>query len=76
MLRYAFLFTYNDIIPMDTEAILLLNNDILGERILMNPDRSLSAPRWFAVNIVFSMAMEKVLSTRGLAESSTRVSGE
>ncbi len=50
--RNAFLFTYNDVIPhLDTEAILLLNNDILVEPDFIEPLlHHLEQPDVFAVN--------------------------
>ena len=50
--RNAFLYTYNDIMPsLDTEAILLLNNDIIVEPDFIEPLLShLSQPDVFAVN--------------------------
>jgi GT2 family glycosyltransferase len=50
--RNAFLFTYNDVIPdLDTEAILLLNNDILVEADFIEPLlHHLEQPDVFAVN--------------------------
>ena len=50
--RNAFLFTYNDIVPtLDTEAILLLNNDILVEPDFLPPLlEPLHQPDVFAVN--------------------------
>jgi GT2 family glycosyltransferase len=50
--RNAFLFTYNDIVPtLDTEAILLLNNDILVEPDFIPPLlEPLRQPDVFAVN--------------------------
>lgn len=50
--RNAFLFTYNDIMPqIETEAILLLNNDILVEPDFLPPLlRHLQEPDVFAVN--------------------------
>ena len=50
--RNAFLFTYNDIVPtLDTEAVLLLNNDILVEPDFLPPLlEHLHEPDVFAVN--------------------------
>lgn len=50
--RNAFLFTYNDVIPdLDTEAILLLNNDILVEPDFIEPLLyHLEQPDVFSVN--------------------------
>ncbi|HVF09404.1 MAG TPA: glycosyltransferase, partial [Abditibacteriaceae bacterium] len=50
--RNAFLFTYNDVVPdLDTEAILLLNNDIIVEPDFIPPLLAhLHAPDVFAVN--------------------------
>ena len=50
--RNAFLFTYNDIMPtLDTEAVLLLNNDILVEPDFIPPLlEHLREPDVFAVN--------------------------
>ncbi len=50
--RNAFLFTYNDIVPtLDTEAVLLLNNDILVEPDFLPPLlEHLHTPDVFAVN--------------------------
>ncbi len=50
--RNAFLFTYNDVIAdLDTEAILLLNNDIMVEPDFMEPLlHHLEQPDVFAVN--------------------------
>ncbi len=50
--RNAFLYTYNDIVPtLDTEAVLLLNNDILVEPDFIPPLlEHLHEPDVFAVN--------------------------
>jgi GT2 family glycosyltransferase len=50
--RNAFLFTYNEVVPqLDTEAVLLLNNDILVEPDFIPPlIEHLHTPGVFAVN--------------------------
>lgn len=50
--RNAYLFTYNDIVPkLETESILLLNNDILVEPDFIDPLlEHLAAPDVFGVN--------------------------
>ncbi len=50
--RNAFLFTYNDVVPrLETEAVLLLNNDILVEPDFVEPLlEQLAEPDVFAVN--------------------------
>ena len=67
--RNAFLFTYNDIVPtLDTEAVLLLNNDILVEPDFIAPLlEHLHQPDVFAVNT-------RVLTGDGKGTQCSRVS--
>ena len=68
--RNAFLFTYNDIVPtLDTEAILLLNNDILVEPDFLPPLlEHLNEPDVFAVNT-------RVLTGDRVTSQGSRTSG-
>ena len=68
--RNAYLFTYNDIVPdLDTEAILLLNNDILVEPDFIAPLlEHLHQPDVFAVNA-------RVLTGDRVTSQGSRTSG-
>jgi GT2 family glycosyltransferase len=68
--RNAFLFTYNDVVKsLDTEAVLLLNNDILVEPDFIEPLlRHLEDPEVFAVN-------SRVLTGDRVTSQGSRTSG-
>lgn len=68
--RNAYLFSYNDIVPkLDTEALLLLNNDILVEPDFIEPlIEHLHAPDVFAVN-------SRVLTADRVTPQGSRTSG-